>query len=1693
MFRKGSLRSAVVSAELPNTTALAQKQEAINSKPASRSSIFFLPFRRFHRRLQSQRSTSTTKHALLPSGNVPKAGADPFGLQAVYEPEVSSGDIVFVHGLGGTAWRTWSWGREMANFWPRWLSEDVEFSSVRMWTFGYNANFRGAATNLNINDFAKDLLLQLSSAFAGSGQDGPIIFVAHSMGGLVVKQAYLLGKADKHFSQLIDKVFGIAFLATPHGGAQYARLLNNVLSAAPIAGHPKLYVAELEKQSGSIQDINEKFGQHCEDLALISFYETLRTNLGFTKALIVDKDSAILGYENEVSAPMDADHHTICKFKDRQDSNFLKLRGVLKSWVLRHINPDQLDHPTSRTRNAKVVIKVQAILGVHDAAETEDNLISMGNLLASGSGEWLNEKRGFLSWAESQPPMLSTRFFWLIGFPGAGKTSLAARVVERLQTRGQYVQYHFFSLAHQTKRTSAYCLRSIATQLALSNEAFRSALIKLHEVAGISFNPQSQNFQTIWEKIFVGIIFQIPFPQPLTWVLDGIDEADTPSLLLSHLSKIPSHMPIRVYLSSRPLLQEISLLESSQVISYVMQGSDTSEDVRIYTQNAVRNAIPDNPILQKHVIDQMMENSSGSFLWVKLALEALQESWHTEKDIQVTLSEVPRGMVAMYNRMLEPIKSSNTRTQELATRILSWAACCWRPLFIDELREGLEPEFGTFTNLTATITQLCGNFINIDQSSSVEPRMSLIHATAREFLLSDNEGHSPFVDAEKAHEYMAITCLSYLSNVHWQRHFSSVRTSARMLPEKGKASDLVFANEKGCSLLGYSSCYWAYHVSNSPVDAPGLLKAMDTFFSNNCLYWIEGIALSGDLQYLSRAAKYLKLYVKRGTQKSRTAGPDAALPLKDTQEGFGWIQAWTVDIIGIVSKFGANLVRNPASIRKNVLLFCPKESMVGRAFGTHPSGSLTVEGLPSTTWDDCLANVDVGGGADASQVLATETLFIALISPSGIVTVWSAETCEKLRTICQGEYVTKMVLNSSGTLLATSGYRTFCIWELSSGRRLHCIEKDEDGVVLDFAFGREDSELLVGLDNCAIIFYSLKSGKVKRIFIAQLPGSDETYGSCPGRISISPHLGKVAMTWRGRAPLIWDFNANISLPTLTCPLRGQNDSLLYPDQLKWQQETGSLMILCNNTKLVEWRIFDNEQVEYDHINARDIAVSDNGKFILSSDTQGTIKIWAFPKLDLIYSLLNPKENESCQDLVFSPNCQRFYDIRGSVCNVWEPSALIHPDDYDLNPSSSAGSSALTAEPIIASTGSTQTLITAMAVSSSDKYFCCGREDGSVIIADAFDGKKLRKAYGHTSSAEVVALSWSNSGKYMVSCDEYGRVICKRLQVKEEGKWAVFPVMDAKLEDLVCQFLFSKGEKFLLVSTMSEDRVWNLKAKKETHVRKWGPYQARRWVQHPTKSHELIWIEPSQLRTFKWSSFEVVDVVGVPSHPTDRSSSREGREKSSSRSTSPSGHPQKMVQWATILHTEHGQYLVYAALRDGNGNNLAACLSQFGLEVEVLKIADFLTDPPQGGRDTPTDPVSEDAKATLPTTAHMPASLAEHVKFLVGVQGHNLVFLDHEGWLCTWDVLAATARVGGGVPSPTTGATGSSRDEQQQSDRDHPAVESDDEDVAGLRRHFFTPKDWLNTNTSHLAIVNGHGALLCPKYGDVAIVRNGMQL
>lgn len=51
--------------------------------------------------------------------------------------------------------------------------------------------------------------------------------------------------------------------------------------------------------------------------------------------LVVERESAILDYPNEISSPLNADHHTVCKYQSRQDPNYMSVRNVIKSLMER--------------------------------------------------------------------------------------------------------------------------------------------------------------------------------------------------------------------------------------------------------------------------------------------------------------------------------------------------------------------------------------------------------------------------------------------------------------------------------------------------------------------------------------------------------------------------------------------------------------------------------------------------------------------------------------------------------------------------------------------------------------------------------------------------------------------------------------------------------------------------------------------------------------------------------------------------------------------------------------------------------------------------------------------------------------------------------------------------------------------------------------------------------------------------------------------------------------------------------------------------------------------------------------------------------------------------------------------------------------------------------------------------------------
>ena len=90
---------------------------------------------------------------------------------------------------------------------------------------------------------------------------------------------------------------------------------------------------EIERNSTSVEAINDAFRHFGGNIHLYSFYETKPLAKSGFHAMIVDKDSAVLGYPNEQSIPLSTDHRGVCKFSSTDDVNYKALRNALSATV----------------------------------------------------------------------------------------------------------------------------------------------------------------------------------------------------------------------------------------------------------------------------------------------------------------------------------------------------------------------------------------------------------------------------------------------------------------------------------------------------------------------------------------------------------------------------------------------------------------------------------------------------------------------------------------------------------------------------------------------------------------------------------------------------------------------------------------------------------------------------------------------------------------------------------------------------------------------------------------------------------------------------------------------------------------------------------------------------------------------------------------------------------------------------------------------------------------------------------------------------------------------------------------------------------------------------------------------------------------------------------------------------------------
>ncbi|KAK4135706.1 hypothetical protein BT67DRAFT_258397 [Trichocladium antarcticum] len=132
-----------------------------------------------------------TSPARAKTSQSPDSAKGALGLTLLHEPSEPRVDFIFVHGLNGGSKRTWSATSDPSTYWPKeWLPSEAGFRHVRVHSYGYDSDWtKSRQSTLTIHDFGQALLADLyNSPNLKKNGNTPIVLVAHSMGGLVVKK-----------------------------------------------------------------------------------------------------------------------------------------------------------------------------------------------------------------------------------------------------------------------------------------------------------------------------------------------------------------------------------------------------------------------------------------------------------------------------------------------------------------------------------------------------------------------------------------------------------------------------------------------------------------------------------------------------------------------------------------------------------------------------------------------------------------------------------------------------------------------------------------------------------------------------------------------------------------------------------------------------------------------------------------------------------------------------------------------------------------------------------------------------------------------------------------------------------------------------------------------------------------------------------------------------------------------------------------------------------------------------------------------------------------------------------------------------------------------------------------------------------------------------------------------------------------
>lgn len=382
-----------------------------------------------------------------------------------------------------------------------------------------------------------------------------------------------------------------------------------------------------------------------------------------------------------------------------------------------------------------------------------------------------NGEHGFRDWLKADHGT-----YWISGKPGAGKTTLMKFICESGETEMLLKEWaasqellivkHFFWISgSELQRSEEGLLRSLMFQI-LRRWPEMIPLVCNERFHGDIFARTQPWKVNELSKRFFSLLHTVPADAKVCLFVDGLDEYEGDHAeIISLLERFTSSSKIKLCVSSR--IWNVFQRAYGTKVKQLRVECLTRDDLRRYVQGRLLNNESLGSIIKSErvgnieLIEKLLNNAQGVFLWVKLVVGLLLKDAVNEpkiQDLHRLVDNYPKEIDPLYERMIETLDQSAFAQEAAQTLLFCLAerhctiAKVW---FLDLERENpnyaLTRKVSTFTKaemrqFRKTYSRLKGRCMDFLEVSSVEKSRTYVetleghesvtvtHRTANEFL-----------------------------------------------------------------------------------------------------------------------------------------------------------------------------------------------------------------------------------------------------------------------------------------------------------------------------------------------------------------------------------------------------------------------------------------------------------------------------------------------------------------------------------------------------------------------------------------------------------------------------------------------------------------------------------------------------------------------------------------------------------------------------------------------------------------------------------------------------------------------------------------------------------------------------------------------------------------------------------------------